>query len=77
MHGNDRYRAVLIIHPDFQEPGPDGILSAKSFAESLIETQKNFLIEAQKKRPINIQIEMKKYFEKMRVVVRNIPKDLI
>lgn len=68
MNNNGKRRAVVILHPAFDEPGAAGIEAAKEYAEQLIQGIK--LAEMQARGPRGA--EMKRYLKAFRHLVRNL-----
>jgi hypothetical protein len=76
MHG-DFKRAVIVLHPDFNLPGADGVTQAKAFAEQLLASQSEFLSEIQKHQTPDVVRQIRNYQKNLRVVVRKIPAEIL
>ena len=80
MPGNEKKetrRAVLIIHPDFDQPGKAGILEAKNFADQLAESQRQLIKQAAATQPPDVVDSIRAHVGQVQVLVRNIPKELV
>lgn len=77
MTGNGKIRAVVILHPDFNQPGKEGIQTAADFAKELADSQKAFLMEATKTQNKEVVDALKKHIGELSIIVRSIPDDLL
>jgi len=77
MHGkSSKRRAVVILHPDFDAPGKDGIIQAKEFAEKLVQSQRELVAAAQNQKP-DIAAQIRAYVGNLQVIVRNLPEEVL
>jgi len=77
MPGNEKNRAVIILHPTFDAGGSAGILEAKDFAEKFIESQKELIRQVEKTQSPQVTNELRSYVSRLRVIVRNLPKEVL
>lgn len=76
MPGNKR-RAVLILHPDFDQDGKPGILAAKEFAEQFLDSQDDLLKAVRANQSSNVALALERHIKRMRVIVRKIDEDIL
>lgn len=79
MTGNEngKRRAVVILHPDFDKPGRDGIQTAADFAKELADSQRAFVMEAAKTQKKEVIDALKKHVGELIIIVRSIPDELL
>lgn len=79
MTGNENgtRRAVIILHPDFDEPGKTGVKTAADFARDFTESQKAFVLEASKGKGKEVREVLQKQAGQFIVIVRSLPNDLL
>ena len=70
-------RAVIILHPDFEQDGKAGILEAKQFAEELIKSQRDLVKMAAESQPSAVVDRIREHTARIQVIVRNIPEEVI
>lgn len=71
-------RAIVICHPDFDQPGRAGIREAQSFAKQYLEGQKQMIELAEQKGedPITIA-KIRQHTNKFLLVIRNLDKETL
>lgn len=78
MHGNGRRRVVVIHHPDFDQPGAEGVREAKAFAEQMLQGQQHMIEMAEESGEDLAAIEkVRQHTKAFRVLVRNLDEELI
>lgn len=78
MAGSSTKRVVIVSHPDFDQAGTVGIREAKSFAQTLLDGQKQMIAMAEKSgaQPADI-IAVREYVRNFRIVIRSIDDEII
>lgn len=69
-------RAVVIIHPDFEQPGKQGIIEAKNFAEQLINSHRELIKTAAESQPPHVVDSIRAHVGAIHVIVRNLDEDI-